>query len=146
MLYCNIYIHCLYRRNLRHKTSLKYYIRYNAFINTTCDISPSIDVWYRIRTTWSILKRMSIWCRKPPSIWLFVQQVVYQRALPITGSLQGAINTTDSVSISWCNDVPMMQYCLVHRSLAHLPWTIWPPFCRWHFEMYFLEWKWMNFS
>ena len=25
--------------------------------------------------------------------------------------------------------------------LTHLPWTKWPPFPRWHFQMHFYEWK-----
>ena len=31
-------------------------------------------------------------------------------------------------------------------SLTHLPWTKWPPFCIWYFQMHFREWKVLYFG
>ena len=38
------------------------------------------------------------------------------------------------------NDVKS-EWAWTWSSLTHLPWTKWPPFCRWYFEMHFLQRK-----
>ena len=39
-----------------------------------------------------------------------------------------------------------IPYHLLVRGLTHLPWTKWPPFRIWYFQMHYLEWKYLYFD